>query len=90
MTPVLCHMLLRTRRTPAVIPVVIAFATLASAQAPPHPDAYRGPKGVDASDLNRQVDPCTDFYEFANGAWRAANPIPASKSRWLPRIAAPT
>jgi putative endopeptidase len=41
--------------------------------------------GVDVSDIDRGVDPCTDFYGFANGAWRAKNPIPASMTRWSRR-----
>ncbi len=45
-------------------------------------------KGVATSDLNRTVDPCTNFYEFANGAWRADNPIPKSLPKWSRRIAA--
>jgi endothelin-converting enzyme/putative endopeptidase len=44
--------------------------------------------GINVSDLNRKVDPCTDFYEFANGTWRANNPIPASMDRWSRRWAA--
>ena len=44
--------------------------------------------GIDVSDLNRKVDPCDDFYEFANGTWRANNPIPASMTRWSKRWAA--
>jgi putative endopeptidase len=41
--------------------------------------------GIDPSDLNRKVDPCSDFYEFANGTWRANHPIPASMTRWSKR-----
>ena len=48
----------------------------------------RGHKGVETGDLNRTVDPCTDFHEFASGSWRAANPIPAALPRWGPRDAA--
>lgn len=44
--------------------------------------------GINVSDLNRKIDPCTDFYEFANGTWRANNPIPASMNRWSRRWAA--
>jgi putative endopeptidase len=45
-------------------------------------------RGVEAGDLDRSVAPCTDFYEFANGGWRAANPIPPSMVRWSRRWAA--
>ncbi len=38
--------------------------------------------------VDRSVDPCTDFDAFANGSWRAANPIPAQMSRWGRRAAA--
>src|SRR5438309_2456585 len=41
--------------------------------------------GIDLSDLDRKAEPCTDFYEFANGTWRANNPIPASMTRWSKR-----
>jgi putative endopeptidase len=41
--------------------------------------------GIDAADLDRKAEPCTDFYEFANGTWRASNPIPASMTRWSKR-----
>ncbi|MEP6993333.1 MAG: M13 family metallopeptidase [Acidobacteriota bacterium] len=44
--------------------------------------------GIEVSDMNRDVEPCTDFYEYANGGWRAANPIPPSMSRWSRRWAA--
>ncbi len=44
-----------------------------------------GPRGIEIGDLNRTVDACTDFYEFANGTWRAEHPIPASMSRWSRR-----
>src|SRR6185295_93819 len=45
------------------------------------------PQGVFSKDLDRGVLACTDFYEFANGAWRAQNPIPGSQVRWSRRWA---
>ena len=47
--------------------------------------AQSSPHGIDLNDLDRKADPCTDFYEFANGSWRAHNPIPASMTRWSKR-----
>ena len=42
-------------------------------------------KGIELSDIDRNAEACTDFFEFANGAWRAANPIPPSMVRWSRR-----
>jgi putative endopeptidase len=44
--------------------------------------------GIDLTDLDRKADPCNDFYQFANGTWRANNPIPASMVHWSKRWAA--
>jgi putative endopeptidase len=33
-------------------------------------------------DLDTTVSPATDFFEYANGGWIKATPIPASESRW--------
>ncbi len=44
-----------------------------------------GLKGIETADLDRKADPCTDFYEYSNCAWRAQNPIPNSMDRWSRR-----
>jgi endothelin-converting enzyme/putative endopeptidase len=46
------------------------------------------PKGIAAGDVDRAADACTDFHAYANGAWRAANPIPAGAQRWSRRLVA--
>jgi putative endopeptidase len=45
-------------------------------------------RGVFVGDIDKNADACTDFYQYANGAWRAANPIPPSMQRWSRRWAA--
>ena len=42
-------------------------------------------QGVFTADIDHNADPCNDFFEYSNGAWRAANPIPASMDRWSRR-----
>ncbi len=42
-------------------------------------------RGISVGDMNKNVAACDDFFEYANGGWRAANPIPASMSRWSRR-----
>ena len=50
-------------------------AALATAQA-------RSQSGLELQALNRSVDPCTDFYQFACGEWLANNPVPPDRSSW--------
>jgi len=38
--------------------------------------------GFDAANLDKTCKPCDDFYQFAMGGWRKANPIPAEYSSW--------
>ncbi len=40
------------------------------------------PKSFDVAAMDKTVDPCEDFYEYACGSWRKNNPIPSDQSRW--------
>jgi putative endopeptidase len=59
--------------------VLLSTALLAQTPAPQ--------RGVFAGDIDRSADACSNFFDYANGAWRKANPIPASMQRWSRRWA---
>ena len=70
------------------VPLLLLTGVLAAAQPraqSPASSATENPKpltSMDLSAIDRSVDPCTDFFEFACGGWRKANPIPGDKARW--------
>ncbi len=41
--------------------------------------------GIDPGDMNQGANACTDFFDYANGAWRKAHPIPDYMDRWSRR-----
>ena len=53
---------------------LLLCASVVVAQTPGH--------GLDLSAIDKNASPCVDFYQYANGGWLAANPIPASFSVW--------
>jgi len=41
-----------------------------------------GPHGIRVADMDTTAKPGEDFYQFATGGWRKANPIPATEGSW--------
>src|SRR5438270_9539053 len=64
-----------------LVAVCAIFGATALAQGTPQ-------KGVQVGDIDTKADPCQDFFQFANGKWRAENPIPPSMVRWSRRWSA--
>ena len=42
----------------------------------------KAPHSFDLNALDKTADPCTDFFQYACGNWRKANPIPSDQVEW--------
>jgi putative endopeptidase len=70
---------------PLRVPLLAAALAACAGQKAPTAPAPQQQHGVQLADVDRSANPCTDFFQFANGSWRKANPIPASMTRWSRR-----
>jgi predicted metalloendopeptidase len=55
--------------------LLLAGAATFAADPPP-------PSGIDSKAMDTSANPCQNFFAYACGNWRKANPIPADRGRW--------
>jgi len=61
---------------------IAAVLTHAQTTTTSQPASSSSMSGLELQFMDRGVDPCTDFYEFACGGWTKNQPIPADRSAW--------
>jgi len=69
-----------------LLPGLLLLSLLASAQ-PNRPAKSAEPAlpyspSLNVADMDRSVDPCTDFYTYSCGGWMKSNPIPPDQTSW--------
>ncbi|MGE5716114.1 MAG: M13 family peptidase, partial [Acidobacteriota bacterium] len=58
------------------------LAVSAAANAQNVPSAAAKTKAIDPANFDVSAKPCDDFYQYTNGAWLKAHPIPADRASY--------
>jgi len=64
-----------------VMLLLMSLGTGWAQSAAPDANAGRSPR-FSADMLDKNVDPCNDFYAYACSKWKTQNPIPSDRSSW--------
>src|SRR5512140_22305 len=67
---------------PAALSTVLAATFFLASAAAAQPALPAKAPAIDRANFDMAAKPCEDFYQFSNGAWLAAHPIPADRSRY--------
>ncbi len=64
-----------------VILLLLVLAVPANGQTPNEPALPYTPS-LDVNSMDKSIDPCSNFYQYACGGWRKKNPIPPDQTSW--------
>ncbi|WP_026898684.1 M13 family metallopeptidase [Daejeonella oryzae] len=71
------------KNTKFILCGIAAFITLEASAQHDSPELPKGKREfINKADMNVNVKPGDDFYEYASGTWIKKNPVPAKETRW--------
>ena len=73
--------ILRIRLVAFAVFVLSVFVLSAPGTAQQTPPSKHEP-ALDVTSMDRNIDPCVDFFQYSCGGWIKRNPIPADQSSW--------
>src|SRR5258708_16413933 len=75
-------MMWTSMRTSAILLFCVCLTLAALGQTPAKPAAASEPR-FDINNIDKSVNPCVDFYQFACAGWLRKNPIPPDYTDWV-------
>jgi putative endopeptidase len=68
--------------TSLLLMLVVSVSRIGFAQPAASSSIPREIPAFDVNAIDKSIDPCVDFYQYACGTWMKNNPVPPDKSRW--------